>query len=64
MVQRNVLRRAYKQEMAVMTEITQEDCKIVRELCNEGLSEAIIAHRFGMTTTHVRNIRNVPDDVW
>ena len=43
-----------------MTAITEEDCQIVRDLHDEGLSDSMIAYRFGWTTTHVRNICNVP----
>ena len=43
-----------------MAEITLENYTIVRDLHKEGLDDAIIAHRFGLATTHVRNIRNTP----
>jgi len=47
-----------------MKAITEGDCQIVRDLHDEGLSDGMIAHRFGWTTTHVRNIYNVPEGMF
>ena len=39
-----------------MRDITEEDCRIVKELHDELLSDEMIALRFDTTPEHVRNI--------
>jgi len=47
-----------------MKEITFDDCKIIHELHNEGLSDAMIALRFDTDVMHIQNIRETPIEMF